>query len=94
MPAECRRCHYALEDLINNDVFECLDSGPDLTSRRCFSQDREGYNYEQDFFSIIKERYLDVAGRPAIDLSIAGDGGASEDDKGKGAGAYAYAGDA
>ena len=85
MTPECRRCHYALEDFINNDVFACLDSGPELSSRRCFTFDREGYNYEQDFFSIIKPEFATT-----LDLTIAGDGGEGED--GKGAGAYNYGG--
>lgn len=81
MPPECRRCHYALEDLINNDVFTCLDSDPPQSSLRCLSVDREGYNYEQDFFSILKPGLK-------LDLTLSGEG-EDEDAKGKGGG-YNY----
>ena len=83
MLPECRRCHYALEDFVNNDVFTCLDSAPELSSRRCFSVDRDDYNYEQDFFNIVKPN-------ADIDLTIAGTGEV-EVELGLG-GAYAYEG--
>ena len=82
LPPACRRCHYALEDLINNDVFTCLDSVPPLSSMRCLSVDRGGYNYEQDFFSVLK---------PNTNIDLTLDGlGIEEDGKAKGVGAYAY----
>ena len=71
MSRECRRCHYALEDFINNDVFACLDS-EGLSSRRCFSVDRGDYNYEQDLYGIIKPgKEPGVPG--GLDLTLAGD---------------------
>ena len=83
MPPECRRCHYALEDFVNHDVFACLDSD-ELSSRRCFSTDREGYNYNQDFFSELK---------PGFNLILTRSGSLDDDDgKGKGGGAYNYDG--
>ena len=75
MTSACRRCHYALEDFINNDIFACFDDST-LSSRRCFSLIRDNYNFEQDFFGIIKPG-------AKVDLSLAGDGGESED-------SYAY----
>ena len=53
----CRRCHYALDDFLNSDVFDCLDSADTSgrgTSRRCFAQTRGSYNYQQDFFGILQ----------------------------------------
>lgn len=54
LSAGCRRCHYALEDFINSDVFACVDAGGTTRSRRCFSKDRDMYNYELDFFGVVK----------------------------------------
>ena len=48
----CRRCHYALEDFLNADVFSCLDEG--IKGRRCFTSNRENYNFDLDFFGVVK----------------------------------------
>ena len=64
MSAACRRCHYAIEDLLNPDVFECLDSD-DPRSTDCFTLERGGYNFEQDIWGIVKDG-------AAIDLSLSG----------------------
>jgi hypothetical protein len=69
MSRDCRRCHYALEDLINNDPFTCIDSG--LSGSRCFRTDRGGYNFEQDFYLTLKEGML--PGLPGgLDLTMEG----------------------
>ena len=67
MTEECRRCHYAIEDFINNDIFSCFDelSGTGA-SMRCFSTVRGAYNFEQDFYGILK------ASARSIDLTLAG----------------------
>jgi hypothetical protein len=65
----CRRCHYALEDVINADVFGCVDGGI-ATSRRCFSTDRDSYNYDLDFFGVVK---------PGATVILTLDGTISED---------------
>ena len=92
MTPECRRCHYALEDFINNDVFQCFDQAtPDefgaitgtSAATRCFTQSRGGYNYEQDFFSILKPEL-----RGSLVLTISGTE-TDDDGKGKGGG-YNY----
>ena len=50
MTSDCRRCHYAIEDFLNAEVFDCLEDG--ARSLRCFDTTRSSYNFEQDFFGI------------------------------------------
>lgn len=73
MSHECRRCHYAIEDILNADVFACLDAGS--SSLRCFSSNRKSYNYQQDFFGVLSNPPPGIAAATIehIDLTIAGD---------------------
>jgi hypothetical protein len=64
MSMECRRCHYAIEDFLNSDVFACNDA--QANSLRCFSLDRTHYNYRQDFFGELRP------GSEILDLTFAG----------------------
>ena len=64
MSQPCRRCHYAIEDFLNSELYACLDQGgPAANGRRCFDERRGSYNFEQDFYRILKpgdERTLDM----------------------------------
>ena len=64
MSMECRRCHYAIEDFLNSDVFACNDA--QANSLRCFSLNRTHYNYMQDFFGELRP------GSEILDLTFAG----------------------
>ena len=66
MSTNCRRCHYAIEDFLNSNVFACLDAG--IASLRCFSVSRKLYNFEQDFFNVLKP------GAESLDFTPSGDG--------------------
>ena len=71
MSRECRRCHYAIEDVLNSDVFACLNDGNSVAGGRCLTLDRRGYNFEQDFFGVIPPNL--AMGQPGgLDLTLLG----------------------
>ena len=65
MSTECRRCHYAIEDFLNAELFRCLHAG--AYSDGCFSLSRGVYNYRQDVLGILNPN------SEAIDLTLQGE---------------------
>ena len=71
MSRDCRRCHYAIEDVLNTDVFACLNDRGPAAGSRCFTVDRKGYNFEQDFYGVIPSNL--AMGTPGgLDLTLLG----------------------